>query len=619
MANRITNTPLRVNSYNARGLVVQHFVTRNCVRTSDGTLWAVIGDFSGRVDVVKSTDSGFSWNVVLKGIESGTNMREQDGFNADGLFAYLIVDERFRKLDIYMGEWESIGNDGSVERKRYDLDDLTVAVSNTTVLTTSDNPFQGMFDVCHNWEQHFVVWVDATGALFVTRASPRTTSVSFDDASDEASGCFGLLSSCCNEDGLVFIVYEKLNGSDRETRFQRYDSLTGSFTTPVVLNVAGASPNIDKDLCIARDGLGTLCAFWFTQNNTTGTATPAYSISLDNGDTWSTPESLTRTPGHGVFQDKVTGDYAARTNIIGGSKGGFVLSYVENNSSGIPRSYVRQLTTSDNGATYDLEEEREVATSAPWTNEPIVGVQFFHPPDSRLLDITDPGMIRIAFSVGEGDANNQADTKAVTFGQELLFESAYPTSLDSELEDYLLDTPDDNQLLVSFALLNGPEDYIDYYGGGFTGKFTDRYIAAFERIGTSIRLLQFEPDADNYLSDRSAYGAPVEYSSLALFDPVTYSFPSPALNRDTTIERIEQDVRKLHLPPTQFLSRTFLVNKGGFLKRTVWLAEHAGNQYEISQVIPRFINQQICYYECNAYVVGPSRDPFARVVLPSET
>jgi hypothetical protein len=121
------------------------------------------------------------------------------------------------------------------------------------------------------------------------------------------------------------------------------------------------------------------------------------------------------------------------------------------------------------------------------------------------------------------------------------------------------------------------------------------------------------------LSDRSAYDAPVEYEETVLFDPVSYSFPSPALNRDTTINRIEQDIRKIHIPARFYLTRTFLVNKGGYLKRTVWLVEHMGNQYEISQIIPRFINNQICYYEANAYVVGPSRDPFSRTILPSET
>jgi hypothetical protein len=41
--------------------------------------------------------------------------------------------------------------------------------------------------------------------------------------------------------------------------------------------------------------------------------------------------------------------------------------------------------------------------------------------------------------------------------------------------------------------------------------------------------------------------------------------------------------------------------------------------YEISQVVPYFINSQICYYGANGYVVGPSNDPFSRPVLPSET
>lgn len=613
--NKVTNTPMIPKSYNCRGLTVNHSVTKNCVRQSDGTLWAVVGDYSNKVQIIRSSNNGFSWEVVHSSVESGTNMRELDGLNADGLFAYLIIDERWRLLDLYMGEWEPIGGDGSVERSRFDLDDDTVSETNTTVLSTTDTPFHAMFDISYNHEQAFLFWVTAGGQLKGTRCSPRTTSVSSDlTLGTPASGLFAHLSSCCTENGKVYIAFGWLDGSDRKISFVEYDSTTPSFGTAVLIENLGVSPAIAKDIAIARDGLGTLCVVYYDQGDTE----VRYATSIDNGATWDV-NTLTMTSGHATYTDTTTGDNAGRTNIIGGSKGGFLLTYVEDNSSGTPRAYIRQLTTSDSGATYDLQAEKEIGTNAPWNDQPITGVQFFHPPAAKLLDISDPGQVRIAFTVGEGDSLLMGDTVPVTFAQELLEETAYSSQLTSEASSYTLDTADSISLRFRFNLLAGADSNIDYHAAGFTGQFTDRYAAAFTRVGTQMRFLRYEPDADNFMNDRSAYNAPTETESLAIFDPQSYSFPTPQIASTEFVSWVEQDVRKIYLPPNKHLARTFLVNDGGHLKRTVWLCEFDGNRYEISQVVPRFLSNQICYYEANAYVVGPSRDPFSRTVLPSET
>lgn len=612
--NRITDTPMLINSYNSRGLISNHAVTKNCVRQSDGTLWAILGDWSAKIQVVRSTDNGFSWSVIFDDVESGNDMRERVDFNVDGLFTYLIIDERWRNIDVYMGEWENIGGDGSLERKRYQLDDLTAAASNTTVLSTTNDPYQGgSFDISYNHEQAFITWIRSTGILQVTRASGRSTDISPDLALGAPTGHFGFVSSCCDKDGNVHIASTWLDGGDRKISYIPYDATTPSFGTPVLIEDMGASPAIAKDVSIAIDGLGTLCIVYFDQ----GDEEIRYATSIDSGTTWDL-NTLTRTLFADVFNDSPTSDAAGRTTVLGGALGGFLLSYVEDNAVNVPKTHIRELTTSDGGSTYDLQNEKTVATSeAP--SAPVTGLHWFLPPDIKLLDISDPGLVRVAYNVGEGDSLTMSDTIPVTFEQELLFASAYPSSLTSEASSYSIDTADPVSLLVLLDIHAGPESNIDFYSAGMTGGFTDKYISAFNEIGTSIRLLKYEPDADNYMNDRSAYQAPSEESALALFDPVTYSFPSPSLNRDTSIEYVEQDVRKMHLPPTQHLARTFLVNKGGHLKRTVWTCEYDGNEYEVSQIIPRFISNQICYYECNAYVIGPSRDPFSRTVLPSET
>ena len=611
--NRIIDTPVEVNLYNARAITVNNCVTKNCVRQADGTLWVLASDHAGDTSLYRSTDNGFSWSVAIEGVESGLNMREQAGFNADGFFGYIVINERYRLLDIIMGEYESIAPTSSVERGRYNLDDLTEAVTNTTILDAADDPAEGMFDVCSNDEQAFLVWVaKVDGDLKVTRLSPRSVSVS-GEVVHTTTG-FAMLSSVCDKNGKVHIAFGWLDGANRKLSFITYDSTTPSFGAEVLIENMGASPALAADIAIALDGLGNLCVIYYDR----GDQRVRYATSIDDGATWDV-NTLTITAGHARYTDSITSDNAGRTNIIGGSKGGFILTYVEDNSDGTPRAYVRQLTTDDSGATYDLQAEKEVATAAPWTTEKITGVQFFHPTDIKLLDLTDPGHTRIAFTVGEGDSLTMADTIPISVGQELLFNSAYPTSLASETGSYTLDTADSLSLRATVNILGTPGSNLDFSAAGMTGTFTERYTKAFELIGTAIRLLRYEPDSANFLSDKSAYGAPTESETFALFDPVTYSFPSPALSRSVSIERVEQDVRKLHLPASQHLARTFVVNQSGFLKRTVWLCEYDGNQYEISQVVPRFISNQICYYECNAYVVGPSRDPFSRTVLPSET
>lgn len=613
--NKITNTPILVNNYNGRGIITNKAQLNNCVRQADGTLWAMVSLRGGRVNVYKSTDNGFSWSAALEGIETGVNMREQAGFNADGPMNFLVIDEQYRNLDVYMGEYESVGGDGSVERRRYDLDDLDTAPSNTTVLSTLESPFQGAFHISHNHEQAFLAWTDPT-EMYMTRCSPRTTSISSDLATGAGVDWINFMTSVTDNDGNVYIasLFIEAGTSHYVVAFIKYNSLTPSWGSPVEISDLGAS-SVPRDMRIVRDGYGTLCVFWYADG---ATDELQYSLSTDDGANWSSPTSLTRTSGHSVYNDAITSDQVARNTIIAGSRGGFILSYVEDNSVGTPRTYFRQLTTTD-GSTYTLGSETEGLTQEVYADKAVCGANFFRPTDTKLLDISDPGQVRVAYQVGEGNSTTQSDTKPITIAQELLSASAYPSSLSSESGSHTLDTADSVSLRVLVDIHAGPNSLEDFYAAGLVGNFTERYMAAFDRIGTPVRMLRYDPKADNYLSDVSAYDAPVEYETKALFDPVTYSFPSPALNRDTTIERIEQDVRKMHLPPDFFLSREFLVNNGGYMKRTVWICEYYGNQYEISQVIPRFIDGEICFYECNAYVVGPSRDPFSRIILPSET
>lgn len=613
IASRYTNAPIAVNVYNGRSIVTNRAVTKNCIRQADGTLWAVLGHWGSNLAIWRSTDNGFSWQQVLPDAESGSNMRNESGFNCDGPFAYLVIDERWRNLDLYMGEWNYLGSEGSLERKRWDLDDITETATNTTVLYNSDDNYQGgSFDIAHNFEQVFLTWVRSTGILYVTRCSPRSSSVSSDLALGSPTLHMGMLSSVVDKDGNLHIASTHLDGSShRVLVYIPYNSQTPSFGTPVEIEDMGASPAISNDVSIAIDGLGTLCVVYFDQ----GDEEVRYAISTDDGANWDV-NTLTRTSGHAVYEDAITSDKAGRTNCIGGSQGGFLMSYVEDNSSGTPRTYIRQITTSDAGSTYDLGDEKEIANYAPWDDQAITGLQFFHPTDVKLLDLSDPGSVRVAYQVGEGNDEEMYDSEPVTVGQELLSMSAYPSA---STDTHTLDTADANSLLVSMYIGSGPSENIDFYDLDFTGDYTDKFMAAFDRMGTDHTLKKYEPLASNFMNDRTGYQDPTVSSAKIILSPQSYSFPTPSITADGVEDWVERDVRRIYLAPDTHISRNFLVNKGGYLKRTVWTVEFDGNEYEISQVVPRFLSNQICYYEANAYVIGPSRDPFSRTILPSET
>jgi len=101
-------------------------------------------------------------------------------------------------------------------------------------------------------------------------------------------------------------------------------------------------------------------------------------------------------------------------------------------------------------------------------------------------------------------------------------------------------------------------------------------------------------------------------------DSIAYSSPVSS-GTETFEEQIERDTRQVHIPPNKHLERTIIRNDGNHIKRTVWIMDFGGNKYELTQVVPYILNNQILYYTANAYVVGPTRNPFTRNVLPSET
>ena len=189
----------------------------------------------------------------------------------------------------------------------------------------------------------------------------------------------------------------------------------------------------------------------------------------------------------------------------------------------------------------------------------------------------------------------------------------------TEDQDYFIDPLQSGVLRLDFRVLGSLDENINYYENTIVGNFTKSYIDAFDRIGSSVKVSQFEPLVGATDTGRTGYSDPIVTTTKVLVDPQTYNFPTINKEEPYFTQYIERDIRKIFFKPNFFIGRNYIKNDGGFIKRSVWTIKYMGNDYEISQVVPRFINNEICFYEANAYVIGPSNDPFRKLTLPSES
>lgn len=617
MPNAIVTAGILSNVYNSRALITHNYDNAALIRGTDGVLWFTLREnYVGSPISLYRSENGFNWEKVYTGqlTSSGTRTVGIGGLNTNGPHLTLNLFEDLNRIIIWHAYYDTGGAQYDLEPFVLDITDPEniTRITTDSVTAISLDADQMAIDVPYNTKTCYVSYI-YFNALKVKQYRP-TYQTAAEATATKTGSYFTMMGTCAHEDGWVdYLLLVNTGASTYQIAHVRYVENTG-FTSEHTIETFGGMYDA-TDLSIAHDGYDNICAFWSRVNSTGTNIDVYYSLSSDDGVTWTTPAIIDKSAGHSYFTDSPTGQKAGRSTVIGGIKG-FMLSYARNNSSGIPKTFVRTLSTTD-GITYTLGDEAEIATDVAQTSEAVTGLRWFQPPAAALLDLTDPGLVRVAYQIGQGNSTIQNDTKPIRICQELLTASAYPTTDASEV--YAIDTAGDTDLLVTVNILGGPSDNIDYYDQGLTGSITTRYIAAFNKIGYTARLFKYEPVSTSQMDDRSAYSSPVEYTTLITIDPASYEAPLANRGSDGFTTYIERDIRKVYLPPTFHLDRTFTINAGNFLKRTVWTVYFDGNEYELSQVIPYFINQQIAYYSANAYVIGPSNDPFSRQILPSET
>lgn len=618
---KVIDTGILSKSYNSRGLVTHNSDTRALVRQTNGTLWAAVFENMAvnPITLLRSTDDGFSWTAHWRGnFTSFTGKVALPGGdnNTNGYHLSLQVYEHSNRIILWASYVASSTGIYSHECFVWSMLDPTV-LDTTTGQSGSlgGSAFSLALDVPYNDSKLWMIYTAASGVLTIKQCSlqlPKTP----DKTVTQAGLFFDLHQGVAHRDGYVDIAILEDNTTSYALRHIRFDSLEGTFGAKHTIYDFGHLADA-ADVGIARDGYNNLCVVWAQETASGDNLDTYFSISRGAGASWNAPTKIVKEIGHSAYRDPATARLAARATVMGGHQG-FMIGYTQTNPDVIAKTFVRTLLTTD-GETYSLGEQREIATQGARAAEPVTGLRWFRPPAATLLDIGDPGLVRVAYQVGEGNSRIGADSVAVRFGQELLYQSAFPSSLASNTGSYVTQGPLGTQVPVSFNILGAPNENVNYYALGVVGRVTSRYLAAFNKVGTEYRLQRFDPVPEAEMSDRSAYAAPVEFTSLAILDAHSYEFPT--LNQRGTDDyntAVERDVRRIYLPPNFHLSRDFILNSGNFLKRTVWIVSFASNEYELTQVIPYFIDGQIGYYAANAYVVGPSNDPFSRRILPSE-
>lgn len=617
MPNTITTAGILANVYNSRGLITHNYDNATLVRGTDGTLWfALRENYTAAPISLYRSSNGFDWQKVYTGQLTSSSSRQASvaGINTNGPHLTLNLFEELNRIIIWHAYYDSNIGQYDVEPLVLDITDVDNIdrISTDSATAINLNADQLAVDAPYTSKTIFLSYM-YFNSLKVKQYRP-TYQTAAEVTATKSGSYFSVFGTCAHQNGYVdYLVLINTGASTLQVGHIRFTENVG-FTTNHVITTLGGIYDC-TDLSIAHDDNDNLCAFW-TQANAAGTTVDIYyATSTDDGVTWNGPNVINKTIGHSHYTDSITGQNAGRTTVLGGI-GGFMLGYTRDNSDGVPKTYVRTLLT-DDGSTYTLGDEKEIATQVAQAEDAVVGLRWFQPPASVLLDLTDPGLVRVSYQISEGNSASQNDTRPIRICQELLSASAYPPA--EETSSYSVDTPGSGDLIVYINVLGGPSDDTDYYEAGLTGSITTRYMAAFQKAGTTARFFKYEPVANSQMNDRSAYSAPVEYVSLMIMDPATYESPLANRGSDGYTTYIERDIRKIYLPPDFHMERNFVINAGNFLKRTVWTVYFDGNEYEISQVVPYLTKQQITHYSGNAYVIGPSNDPFSKHTLPSET
>lgn len=588
---KIQNTAIINNAYDNRSFITHRFVTNNLAVATDGTLWAaLVDDISHhQFSVYRSANNGFSWDQVFSENIQAENTSNMIATNRNnGAFISVNLFEQQNLLAIWVARYNTQESTVRADIFRYDLisDSLMMLEDAEFAMDLGDGPL-AVKALNTEGRVHFL-HINSTEGFEITTARP---SLNISEISTNSIGTnyAPTFDGHVNKDGTIDVAVVEDNA---KLDYYLYDG--SSFNE---LNTVYNSTGWVSDVNVERNKQGDRAIAFADE----GSPTQIHIYIRKNGETaWNGTQVATST-----FTDEPTGDPAARVSLVAGLDN-FIISYVQM-VDGTAKTLVQEVD-----ADLNLGQSHQIATEVTSTTTPVTGAKFFEAAASKYMDLSEPGYARVAYQ------GQVPQTSApLRIGQELLSESAFKNRSEVETQPST-DTPGDFDTLATIKILPGPAENVDYYSEGLIGKTTKQYKRSFQHTGTNIRFFRYEPNPNAEMDNQSAYKAPEEFVTKAVITPLTYDTPFENQNENLT-EFVERDVRKVYVPPDFHINRDLVLNDGNHLKRTVWTISFGGNEYEITQIVPSFVRGQIVQYSANAYVIGPSHDPFSRTVLPSET
>ena len=397
--------------------------------------------------------------------------------------------------------------------------------------------------------------------------------------------------------------------------FVPYSIQDRSFGTAVQLNIAsGVSDGGQSSVDIAFDKengrIIIFSSFLDADDDPVFRLVYELLVSDDGGSTWTVLNLGTESLLGGSSDWSWEGYYMARPRLMAGVNGGFVLGYTRKNSAGKARPYVHEVTkvaSGDDIKGYKIGAAKELGGSiGPWNNnKDMSGPMFFKAPADMWTNINPIQNIYIGWQADNGTLiytrYPQQSSKSSGFIMERLGENAYP------LEDsytYATESAGTGEIVCSMTILNTPTEHVDFYDQGYTGEYSEAAVNAFTRYGTTVTIKQYDPRDNVFIGGRGAYKNPVEHLVKVFTNAVTWENPQQALNKADFTEYIDKDLRKIYLPPAFFLEYKYGTNQSELQTKTIYLCELDGFTYEIRQVVPKFVNNQITHWEANCYNVG---------------
>lgn len=445
--------------------------------------------------------------------------------------------------------------------------------------------------------------------LYMGRLSPATGS-RYPVVAETTLYYTTLFSSFCDHDGEGGVMCAIAASSETvpiEVAFVPFSHIDSTFGSPVdvglnaIIDAGDFIENLDVAYDNKNSAIGYIASIF---DDSEDELIMYFGTSVDGGTNWSS--DLITQGGSGTFLSSVSSLYESHVQIMAGAEGGFIIGYTAESSSGYARPYVHQCEINGAGTLYTMGSARKCgqALKKYSASTDMIGPVFFRPPAEREVNIDPIGLVYIAYQIDQGNdfsTTHQETSKTVAMAFERLDDVAFPATAALP---YTIDTAGSGEFIVPINILGTASEKQDYYTNGFTGDETNKYIEAFHSVGTAVGIKQYVPRDDIYIGGRAAYESPVEYSVKVMFDPKSWTAPNPQLGTTEFEEYIARDLRKVYLPPNFYMEIVENISLSETKQYTVWTIEHDSYTYEIRQIIPRFVNGQIVYYEANCYNVG---------------